>query len=494
MKLTLAISWILVFVGMTAAQQPGNATRDAYTRGLAIVERAYAASGGDAAIERANLLRYSMNGKLSARNQSFRPETPFDAFAVETAVTFDLKSETIVTEQRSSLPGGLTFANRSVASRTREGFNLNLERNNYTVLPANSPVFGQGARLMPVYFLRRLLEQRATLRFAGTVRFAGRTHDLVTTVWNNQVFTLYFDRATGHLSKSETLAADAASGDDLFEFITSDYKQFGPFWLPTKLEQKRSGKTVRISEYRYETPVAGAIDPRLLTRSADAVAFQPTPFAVKKLSDTAYLAEGVNGGGYRVLFVELEDGVLVVDAPGTSSVSRSVIDEIRKAIPSKPIKYLVLTHFHEDHTGGIREYVAEGATIVTTTGNRPFFDSIVNTRYTIQLDRLARSPAVPKYLIVDSDRNFGNRVTVRNAGNPHAKDMYLVYLPNEKLVFQSDLYNWPDRAVTDSTVDMLAKIDQFGWDVVNVISSHGGTVPMAQIRDEVAAFKARATK
>jgi hypothetical protein len=69
--------------------------------------------------------------------------------------------------------------------------------------------------------------------------------------------------------------------------------------------------------------------------------------------------------------------------------------------------------------------------------------------------------------------------------------MYLVHLPKEKLFFQSDLYNWGNNAVTDSTVDMVGKIAKFNWEVETMISSHGGIVPYKQVLDEVKEFKAK---
>jgi glyoxylase-like metal-dependent hydrolase (beta-lactamase superfamily II) len=45
--------------------------------------------------------------------------------------------------------------------------------------------------------------------------------------------------------------------------------------------------------------------------------------------------------------------------------SLAVIAETKRTFPNKPIRYLVNTHNHFDHLGGVRTYVAEGATVIT---------------------------------------------------------------------------------------------------------------------------------
>ena len=55
------------------------------------------------------------------------------------------------------------------------------------------------------------------------------------------------------------------------------------------------------------------------------------------------------------------------------SVQLAVIGEVKKLVPNKPIKYLVNTHHHFDHAGGVRTYAAEGATIVTARGQPALF-------------------------------------------------------------------------------------------------------------------------
>ena len=52
----------------------------------------------------------------------------------------------------------------------------------------------------------------------------------------------------------------------------------------------------------------------------------------------------------------------------------AVIAEVKNLVPNKPIKYLINTHHHFDHSGGLRTYVAEGVTIITNEANKAFYE------------------------------------------------------------------------------------------------------------------------
>lgn len=470
--------------------QDDNETRKSYRKAVAVVSASYSAMGGAANLGKIEDVSFTLAGTLHARNQSWQSTTAFDRFPIETKVLLDLRRERVSWEQKNTLPGGLFFANRNVASRAEAGFNLNLERKNHAATPANAPILGLASRLISPFFLKKLLEQKANLRYLGEATFNGKRHDLVSVVWNNQVFTLYFDSGTKLLSKHETVLSDTSVGDDYGEFITANYQSFEGVMLPTKYQQWQSGKLVRESsftDYKFNQKP----DESLFKLPADYLLAPNTPFAIKKLAENVFLADGVAGGGYRVLFVGLKDGILVVDAPGNSQVSTQIIGEIKKAIPNKPIKYLVLTHFHGDHTGGTRPYIAEGAKIITTAKNRSFFEHMAKAEFTISPDVLSSSPKMPDFMFVEDSQKFEDEITVviRNIKSVHAEDMYLVYLPKEKLFFQSDLYNWGNNAVTDSTVDMVEKITKFNWEVETMISSHGGIVPYKQVLEEMKGYK-----
>ena len=74
--------------------------------------------------------------------------------------------------------------------------------------------------------------------------------------------------------------------------------------------------------------------------------------------------------------------------------SNAVIAETHRLIPNKPIRYLVNTHHHFDHLGGIRAFVAEGATVVADNADRNFYERVVLAPQPRSLgpDRLSKFP------------------------------------------------------------------------------------------------------
>jgi glyoxylase-like metal-dependent hydrolase (beta-lactamase superfamily II) len=86
------------------------------------------------------------------------------------------------------------------------------------------------------------------------------------------------------------------------------------------------------------------------------------------------------GGSHHSLFVVFQDHVVVVEAPLSEERSLAVLAKIAETAPGKPVRYLALTHYHSDHTGGLRAYIAKGVTIVTTPGNRGFVERLAKGR------------------------------------------------------------------------------------------------------------------
>ena len=130
------------------------------------------------------------------------------------------------------------------------------------------------------------------------------------------------------------------------------------------------------------------------------------------LNEVTQVAKGVYifpTGGLNPMFVEFKDFILAVEAPaqhptlervpadaqaGSDQISERFIQKIKETIPNKPIRYLAVTHFHSDHAGGARAFLAEGATLLTTPGNKDYFETLAAAKYTVVPDKLSRQPRV----------------------------------------------------------------------------------------------------
>ena len=108
-----------------------------------------------------------------------------------------------------------------------------------------------------------------------------------------------------------------------------------------------------------------------------------------KLVELSPNVQHVVGGSANNLIVAMKDGIVIFDAPVDEGQSRWVIDAAKAKYPGKPIKQLVLTHHHMDHSGGTRAYVAEGAEIVIPGQARPFVEKMIQAEHKMSPDVLA---------------------------------------------------------------------------------------------------------
>jgi glyoxylase-like metal-dependent hydrolase (beta-lactamase superfamily II) len=201
------------------------------------------------------------------------------------------------------------------------------------------------------------------------------------------------------------------------------------------------------------------------------------------------LAPGVlhfRGGSHHTMAVEMENYVIVVEAPLLEERSEAVIGLIEESFTDKPIRYFVTTHFHFDHSGGIRTYAAKGATAIVHESIVPFITSALQNPSTIRPDMLAQAGLTPvvEGVTESMDLSDGTRtVQVWHVPNEHATGMLMTYLPNERIVFVSDLYSPPAVPQVD---DVNARafynaVVNAGLDVDRVAGGHGGSAGSFEI-------------
>ena len=203
------------------------------------------------------------------------------------------------------------------------------------------------------------------------------------------------------------------------------------------------------------------------------------------------LADGVwyiGGAGANSVAVEFRDFVAIVESPTNEQRSIAVLDETRRLVPAKPIRYLVNTHHHFDHLGGIRTFVAEGATIITHQRNRDFYERVVFSPAprTLEPDRLSITPRAPVFETLNERYALsdGTRVLEIYAvpGLAHNQNMLIAYLPKEKIVIEGDLFTPPAAgapapAVNASHRTFRDTVQRLKLDVAQIASIHGRVAP-----------------
>jgi glyoxylase-like metal-dependent hydrolase (beta-lactamase superfamily II) len=187
--------------------------------------------------------------------------------------------------------------------------------------------------------------------------------------------------------------------------------------------------------------------------------------------------------------------VIVVEAPLDDERAVAVIAEARRLVPGKPIRAVINTHHHFDHSGGLRAFAAEGIPVITHETNRAFFETALMAPATMTPDRqqAARRSVVvegvrDKRVLTDGERT----VEIHHmAGNPHADGLLMVYLPAERLLIQADAFtpgppNAPPPAIINPlSVNLADNITRLGLSVDRLLPLHGRMVPLADLRRAV---------
>ena len=197
----------------------------------------------------------------------------------------------------------------------------------------------------------------------------------------------------------------------------------------------------------------------------------------EKIADGVYL---IRGAGAISLAFEFKDYAVIMEGPGDEARGEAVIAETKKLIPNKPIRYLINTHHHFDHSSGLRPFVAEGATIVTHQVNKPWFEKVLASPRTLSPDRLQQSKKKVTIEAVDDKKVLtdGNQVIelYHIRGNGHNAGLLFAYLPKQKILIQADMLGVPTPnaplAVSPYGENFLMNLDRLKLDVTTMIPIH----------------------
>jgi glyoxylase-like metal-dependent hydrolase (beta-lactamase superfamily II) len=503
MKINLRIGVLLLLVPFlytqSSAQQkkPAAASGSAasYAQAQKVLEAALAATGGLDKIRATDDVKIRVRGHSYARNQSVNVNPPYDKMTRDEDLYIDLKNRKYIIETRDPFPGGFVFGGKQVITGNQGFF---VDPRNKTVNPINLANFNNIGivRRLPHLLLLTIYETApATMRSLGRQPFSGVPHDIITFASSNGIqWTLYFNGRTHLLTAYEQMVSDNVVGDAVQQTLFPSYRTVNGIEVPTARVTKRAGDL--IEEVNYEEVVFNnKLPDSAFAKPAGFEEFPtPTPAATKetKLAEGVYLFES----GSNSLVVAFNDYVMVVEPYAGGRGAKPTINKVKEMFPGKPIKYVVVTHHHDDHSGGLRSYIAEGVTIVTTTANQNYFEKMAAGTFTINRDDQSKQQRKPVFEFVRNRKSVftdGNQtVEILDIGpSPHAAEMLVAYLPKAKLVFQGDLVNLPANGkyqtttINDSSIHFYQAIQKLGLDVESIAAVHGPTTTLSELRKAI---------
>jgi len=296
----------------------------------------------------------------------------------------------------------------------------------------------------------------------------------------------------GNVVRIESKAADDVLGDAAVETRFSGRARGGSWSMTAHIVQNYGDVPVldlQVKEASFNEPVTVAAE--AVPPLPDWVA--PASLPSEKLGDGVFVIPG----RYSAVAVDMGDFMTVIEGPQSEARSVYIIAEAKKLIPGKPIRYVVNTHAHFDHTAGLRVFAAEGATIVTQEGNVRFFKDVLNRPRTLRPDILSRSPRPLEFMPVGETATLeggGRQIKLyRLHGLDHTQNMLVAYLPGPKVLVEADAFTPPAHARTAApssinpyTVQLLDNLERLHLDVDRLISIHyaadGRRVGMDELR------------
>ena len=221
----------------------------------------------------------------------------------------------------------------------------------------------------------------------------------------------------------------------------------------------------------------------------------PLPFVLQELGPGVYAA--IDGpehkAGSNAGFVIGDDGVLVVDALFTPDAARALVGEIRR-LTEKPIRYVVNTHYHADHTGGDQVLREAGATIIAHRNVRGWIRTnnidLFGDRITPELKARIKALPLPD-IVTDKDLVvwLGSRKVMVRTVLGHTGGDLVVSVPDADVLFAGDML-WRKVApnlIDGSIAEWVATVGDFGRipkaAKMHFVPGHGGVATLGDVAE-----------
>lgn len=258
------------------------------------------------------------------------------------------------------------------------------------------------------------------------------------------------------IARTETWVEHPFMGDFHIVQVYDDYRSFDGVMVPTEIEQRRGGGGVFGVEVTDADPNPSNLAALMEPPESRGGGFGGGGGAsagdiVEEVGDGVWLITG----GYVALVAEFSDHLLVFEGGQSEARGEQIIAAIEENLPDKPIRYIVNSHPHSDHTAGLVPFLREGATLVTHENNVDFLQMALSTPRTL----LGEEPLNPQIEGVEGIEVYEDemmRVELHSVPNWHSDGTLVAVLPEAGILFQADFTLPQPEAEANPFVKTLA--------------------------------------
>ena len=333
--------------------------------------------------------------------------------------------------------------------------------------------------------------------------------------------TLYIDKTTGRISKLHTMEHDVIYGDVPLEISFQDWQIFDGIYFPMHLklsiagtpamEVKRSQVSINpifeesdfsiTAGLNYHEDEQGAARGARASQMIQAFVYAASPkkplvklgITPKEFSPGVLFLRTVPNDAIRTMAVIQEKRVIVVEPGMPDQKGDAIIEWLAQNVPEKPLSHVIITHHHVDHAGGVRPYIAAGATIVAHETAKQYYEMVAARREaTILPDALDRNPTALKIAVVNDNGMYKlddpvRPITVYPVLDRHSTDGIMVVLDKQGIVFNGDLYSAGNEPGTgpEAAKELDQAIRRHGIKVRSMVGSHGCPVSYEEFKAHI---------
>jgi len=344
----------------------------------------------------------------------------------------------------------------------------------------------------PVVIVRIALDPATKL---SNVRSQGNVQlvDIVT-AWEDRL-TLAIDTASRLPAWISWMQRDENLGDVTLRTAYTGYLPVKGIRLPmgynTTMDFRNvTANKIYVDKYAVDEPIDDLAAPAdVRAAPAPAPPAPPVP-QVTPVAKGVWLlhAAGGGGGGANSILFEFADHLTMFEAPSSQVWAKALMERARATVPGKPLTEVIISHHHFDHTGGIRQAMAEGLTLIAHKGTEGLFREIAARKGTIGPDAIGTNLKPLKFKGVDEEmvlKDTAMEVHVYHAvSQSHMAEGVFAYVPRDKLLVQGDFFDvgweiyWWQNTYLDNIRHWKLQVD-------TDVPVHGRVLPLTQVLQDI---------